>query len=579
MVLHDGAPHGGQSHARPLAGGLGRVERLEDATPHLLGHADARVADVDLDVRTRRRLSLQGMTEIGIQLDVLGGDEELAPLRHGVARVDGEVEEGVLDLARIAAHDGVFGAELLADADALVDGAFQYADHLDDDAVDVDARGLDLALARERQKLRRQVGRALRGDHDGVGVLAHLRIDDPAAEQVGVAHDARQHVVEVVRDAAGEMPDRVHLLGLDEPFLEGGAFHGRFLRLGDVLDDGAEAPLFGREGHHLDPLSDVRRVFPEAHGTPRDGHIGVAYDPLVRHGGEDVADRASDDLLAASSDHLLEGRIHPQKAVFEGRAVPVEQEFVQREGVLHGLEEPHVVVLGPAQVGRIYEEAFGSTDLSVFLDGTQGQRLPSDLASPQVARDLGRRDRPSPQGLENEPAGTGAIARRHELLECLAARLLRGLHAVQEQEGGILVDDATAEIDAEVARLGAFHDGAQALDAFLETPLRGPPHAHEGEHEEADEHDRRGRLEDEKSAMERRLDDQREMPEQDAQQHDRRQRQENENGVEWSTHRIHAQFIIFLPEAPDKPRKETRRESRTRSPPRGDQAKLGYSGT
>jgi hypothetical protein len=40
--------------------------------------------------------------------------------------------------------------------------------------------------------------------------------------------DDREQVVEVVRDAAGEPPDRLHPLGLDEPLLEAPA-------LGDVM--------------------------------------------------------------------------------------------------------------------------------------------------------------------------------------------------------------------------------------------------------------------------------------------------------------------------------------------------------
>ena len=36
----------------------------------------------------------------------------------------------------------------------------------------------------------------------------------PSSTQVGVAEDGGEHVVEVVRDAAGEPPDRFHLLRL-----------------------------------------------------------------------------------------------------------------------------------------------------------------------------------------------------------------------------------------------------------------------------------------------------------------------------------------------------------------------------
>ena len=48
-------------------------------------------------------------------------------------------------------------------------------------------------------------------------------------QQVGIADDRGQHVVEVVRDAAGELADRLHLLPLREILLQG-ALLGRVER-------------------------------------------------------------------------------------------------------------------------------------------------------------------------------------------------------------------------------------------------------------------------------------------------------------------------------------------------------------
>ena len=75
--------------------------------------------------------------------------------------------------------------------------------------------------AREGQQLPHQAGGA-------VGVLLDVhdvlegRVARPVVgeQQVGEADDRGQHVVEVVRDAAGELADRLHLLALRELLLE-----------------------------------------------------------------------------------------------------------------------------------------------------------------------------------------------------------------------------------------------------------------------------------------------------------------------------------------------------------------------
>ena len=65
-------------------------------------------------------------------------------------------------------------------------------------------------------------------------------------DQVGVAEDGREHVVEVVRDAAGEPADRFHLLRLAQLRL---AVPQRLLglpALGQVADPGDEEGAAGR---------------------------------------------------------------------------------------------------------------------------------------------------------------------------------------------------------------------------------------------------------------------------------------------------------------------------------------------
>ena len=60
----------------------------------------------------------------------------------------------------------------------------------------------------------RQVGALLRRRHDQLGDLLHRRVVDLVAEDLRVPQDHGEQVVEIVRDAAGQMAERFHLLRL-----------------------------------------------------------------------------------------------------------------------------------------------------------------------------------------------------------------------------------------------------------------------------------------------------------------------------------------------------------------------------
>src|SRR5690606_40933015 len=71
------------------------------------------------------------------------------------------------------------------------------------------------------------------GDLREIGAERAVRVE-AAGDELRVAQDHGEHVVEVVGDAPGELPHRFHLLGLAELFLEGPA-------LVDVLDGAGDA--------------------------------------------------------------------------------------------------------------------------------------------------------------------------------------------------------------------------------------------------------------------------------------------------------------------------------------------------
>ena len=156
-----------------------------------------------------------------------------AAVRHGIAGVDGKVEDDLLELAEIGSHRPqvatVVDLELDVGAGHPVDEHAQVAD----DVGHVQNRRPHCLLARKRQELPHQHGRPV-----GVALDFHqvgktgICWSGGKEQIVGGQKDGRQDVVEVVRDAAGQRADRVHLLRLRHLCFER-------LLLGDVdrIDD------------------------------------------------------------------------------------------------------------------------------------------------------------------------------------------------------------------------------------------------------------------------------------------------------------------------------------------------------
>src|SRR5579883_1413468 len=84
-----------------------------------------------------------------------------------------------------------------------------------------------MLLAREGQELLGQLGAALCRLHRALEELHLLSTGDAGGKPLEIAEERRQQVVEIMRDAAGELADRLHLLALPQRFF-------RLLLLGDI---------------------------------------------------------------------------------------------------------------------------------------------------------------------------------------------------------------------------------------------------------------------------------------------------------------------------------------------------------
>ncbi len=213
-----------------LADRLGAEERLERMAQHLGRHAGTGVADRDHHVRPRRDVERVGCV-IAAERHVGRLDLEPPAARHRIARVDRKVDQCVFELVAVDARVPCVAGRQEFDLDAGPERAPEKLAAILHQPVDIGDRRIDRLAAREGQQPGSQFGASLPGapyrfQHPDRGVVtAH-----PVESQPAIADDHGQHVVEVVRNAAGELAKRVELLHLAQFFL-------RLARGGDIGQD------------------------------------------------------------------------------------------------------------------------------------------------------------------------------------------------------------------------------------------------------------------------------------------------------------------------------------------------------
>src|SRR6185437_16429434 len=98
--LLDDAIDRGEAEPGAAADFLGREEWLENPREIFLGDADAGIADLDQHILPRRH-DLDAAPQRARDGGVGGPDRQHAAIRHRVARIDGEIDDDLFDLALI----------------------------------------------------------------------------------------------------------------------------------------------------------------------------------------------------------------------------------------------------------------------------------------------------------------------------------------------------------------------------------------------------------------------------------------------------------------------------------------------
>ena len=191
------------------------------------------------------------------------------------------------ELAAVDEHRLERASEAGLQLDVLVQHAVEQLERLVDDVVQVDRLGLEHLLPAEREQLLRQLARPRRREVDLAHALGRPVLAlDLAREEGARGADDGEDVVEVVRDAAGEAADRLHLLGVAQLLLEPLALGKGVPRGRDVAEVGGEERLL-------------------RHVEPRDRDLDRELAPVGAHGSQ--LDPQAEDRAAAGLEVTCEG--------------------------------------------------------------------------------------------------------------------------------------------------------------------------------------------------------------------------------------------------------------------------------
>ena len=214
LVLLNDAEDRGEAEAGAFADFLGSEEWLENLLKQFRRNPGSGVGDAKTDESAGPALGdLRGRGVI--EFDERGLDEEASAVGHGVAGVNGEVEQDLVDHAGVGVdHQGI-GGELELHLNVLAEDAVKHLGHVDNDFIQVQIACLHRLLAAEEEQLTGEVGGPLGGfldfAGDGLGARGKAFVE---RHHPGLHHDDGENVVEVVGNAAGQLADGFHFLRL-----------------------------------------------------------------------------------------------------------------------------------------------------------------------------------------------------------------------------------------------------------------------------------------------------------------------------------------------------------------------------
>ena len=257
MLVND-AVDDGQPQAGPLALDLGGEIGLEYLAQHAGVDATARVRDAQLNIAA----GFEGAARPRIigQRSLLQRNPDLARVRlDGVVGVGHQVHDDLVHLGRIGHHRAAVLLDVREYGNIRRNRGDAQPEGFPEDFLDVERQPLLLGLAAEGQDLLDEIAAAFAGLEDSPGIFAFEAFGGQILHQhFRQSDDREKNVVEIVGDAAGQIPDGFHLLGLEKARFDGFAF-------GHVLVDAVD--FNGVAGGVL--------LHKEEHGNMADRSVGI----------------------------------------------------------------------------------------------------------------------------------------------------------------------------------------------------------------------------------------------------------------------------------------------------------------
>ena len=191
-------------------------ERLEDVAQDLWRYAMTRIGHSQ-----HHAISPGWCAAITLRLDIGRRERQRTAAGHRIPGVGSEVHEHLLDLTRVDHNVLQRRVEVDHERDVLTDQTPEHALALLDQVAEVHHSRAGRPFAGKRQELARQPYGAAACLENLLQRMAYWRLWCAQPERLlRVTHDDADDVVEVMRDTAGKLADRLHLLCLRELLLQ-----------------------------------------------------------------------------------------------------------------------------------------------------------------------------------------------------------------------------------------------------------------------------------------------------------------------------------------------------------------------
>jgi hypothetical protein len=377
------AVHHAEAQAAALADLLGGEERVERARDHLGRHPAAGVVDGKHHILAELELRID-FGEPGFQHEIIRLDGDPAASRHGVAGVDAQVEHRILELRLIDPHRPQLVRHDDVDADLLAERGAQQRKHLFDRNRQIEGAKLQRLDARKRQQPLHQIGTAQRRlqciVENGFEFRAVAGLVDRKLE---IADHAGQQIVEIVGDAAGQLADRFHLLGLHELACHRTPLARHLQQQRNQHDARGDQPV--------DPACIKAEIIPR---RPDDRRKGDVHEPGAH---DDHQPKVEDRGLPSPQGNEHQQRDHPIRRTDAlgdaDRVVPVADELRQQRLAGGRHDGEHAYERDDAEDGgsnHPSESSLGGADRRLPAQDHIGEHEQREAAVPELIEPRGR---------------------------------------------------------------------------------------------------------------------------------------------------------------------------------------------